>query len=128
MTKVYGLTHKQKQALPIIATIGNREEAARRAGISKNCLYKWLKDPFFKQELEKLQNEIFIDSFGFLKAAAIKAAATLINLMARIEYPSIQRAAANDVLNQVVKFKEVMEIESRLTSIEAQIESEGKDA
>ena len=125
MTKSDGLTSKQRQALPIIAAVGNREEAARRAGISKNCLYKWLKDPLFKRELEGLQNEIFLDSFGFLKAAAVRAAATLIGLMSRSESPSIQRAAANDVLNQVVRFKEIMEVERRLASIETNIAQKG---
>lgn len=115
------LTPKQIKALPIIASIGNREQAAKMAGISKTCLYEWLKNPSFKKELENIQNEIFTDSFGFLKAASLKAASALIHLAGRSDAPAVQRAAANDVLNQVIKYKEVMEMERRMSEIEQKL-------
>lgn len=122
-----GLTHKQRQALPIVASVGNREEAARRAGISKDCLYRWLNEKPFRDELDKLQNEIVTDSYGFLKAAAIRAVGTLINLTARSDAPSVQRAAANDILTHTMRFKELMEVEKRLAEVEKTLKQSTMD-
>jgi hypothetical protein len=113
-----GLSHKQKTAIPIIASIGNREEAARRAGISKDCLYRWLSEKSFRDAVEQLQNEIVSDSYGFLKAAVNSAVGTLIQLTTRSDCPAVQRAAANDILNHTMRFKEIMEIEKRLIQVE----------
>jgi hypothetical protein len=38
--------------------------------------------------------------------------------MDRTEHPSVQRAAANDVLSHIMKFKELQELEKRLDDVE----------
>jgi DNA-binding CsgD family transcriptional regulator len=112
------LSKRQKQALPIFASNLTIEEACERAGISRNTFYEWLKEPQFKLELDRLRNEIVNEAVNHLKITSTKAAKTLGNLLERDDSPTVQRAAANDVLGHVMKFMELKELEDRLADIE----------
>jgi hypothetical protein len=112
------LSKRQKQALPIFASNLTIEEACGRAGISRNTFYEWLKEPQFKLELDRLRNEIVNEAVNHLKITSTKAAKTLGDLLERDDSPTVQRAAANDVLGHVMKFMELKELEDRLADIE----------
>ena len=115
------LSKRQKQALPIFASNLTIEEACERAGISRNTFYEWLKEPQFKLELDRLRNEIVNEAVNHLKITSTKAAKTLGDLLERDDSPTVQRAAANDVLGHVMKFMELKELEDRLADIERHI-------
>ncbi len=115
------LSKRQTQALPIFASNLTIEEACERAGISRNTFYEWLKEPQFKSELERLRNEIVNEAVNHLKMTSTKAAKTLGDLLERDDSPTVQRAAANDVLGHVMKFMELKELEDRLADIERHI-------
>ena len=119
-TDTNGLSPKQLKALPIFASITNCNEACKQAGISRDCFYEWLKQPSFKEALNKLRNDLVQDAVTQLKVNAIKAASTLIKLTDREDCPSVQRAAANDILNHVIKFQELQELENRISILEEQ--------
>lgn len=112
------LTPKQKAALPFFVGSKTIEEACKDAGISRNRYYEWLKESGFSGELNRVREEVVFEAIGQLKVSATKAVSTLCNLMDRTEYPSVQRAAANDVLSHVVRFKELHELEKRLDEVE----------
>lgn len=120
-----GLSAKQVQALPIFASNSNIEEACNLVGISRNCFYDWMKLPQFKSELQKLRSELVESAVSELKINARNAASTLVKLMERDDSPSVQRSAANDILNHVMKFQEMMEIEQRVSALEQQLKSGG---
>jgi predicted DNA-binding protein (UPF0251 family) len=115
------LSKRQKQALPIFASNLTIEEACERAGISRNTFYEWLKEPQFKLELDRLRNEIVNEAVNHLKITSTKAAKTLGDLLERDDSPTVQRAAANDVLGHVMKFMELKELEDRLADVERHI-------
>ena len=115
------LSARQIKALPVFASTSNYDEACKQVGISRNCFYEWLKQPAFKAELNRMRDEMVSDAVAQLKMNSTKAAMTLSDLMDRTESPAVQRAAANDVLNHVMKFKEILEIETRLAALEQQI-------
>jgi len=115
------LSMRQKQVLPIFASNLTIEEACERAGISRNTFYEWLKDPQFKLELDRLRSEIVNEAVNHLKITSTKAARTLADLLERDDSPTVQRAAANDVLGHVMKFMELKELEDRLANIERHI-------
>lgn len=119
------LSRAQIRAIPVIVSARNIEEACKRLGISRNCYYEWMKLPEFSEEIARLRNQLVNDAVVQLKANAIKAASTLSGLMDREDAPAVQRAAANDVLNHVVKFKEMEEFEKRLNAIEKTLDSRG---
>jgi hypothetical protein len=119
------LSAKQLKALPIFASVPIVEQACKQAEISRDCYYEWMKLPVFKRELESLRNELVLDSINMLKLGARKAAATLIKLTGREDAPGVQRAASNDILNHVAKFKEIQEIEIRLSALEEAQQKKG---
>lgn len=123
MTKndTLSLSARQQQAIPIFASMLNVEEACRLADISRNTFYEWLKQPLFKAELDKLRNEFVEEAIMLLKVNASKASKTLVTLTERDDSPGVQRAAANDILNHLFKYKEMEEIEVRLENLERQL-------
>ncbi len=112
------LTPKQRAALPFFVGSKTIEEACKEAGVSRNTYYEWLKEAGFKDELNRVREEIVFEAVGLLKVGAAKAVSTLCSLLDRTEHPSVQRAAANDVLSHVVRFKELQELEKRLDEVE----------
>ena len=112
------LTHRQITALPYFAANASVEASCEEADISRETYYKWLKNPVFKSELDRLRNEIVNDAVNQLKATTVKAAKTLSSLLDRDDNPSVQRAAANDILNHVGRFKELQELQERIEKLE----------
>lgn len=113
------LTPRQITAIPCFAASSSIEAACETADISRETYYKWLKNPAFKSELGRLRNEIVNDAVNQLKATTVKAATTLSLLLDRDDNPSVQRAAANDILNHVGKFKELQELQERIEKLES---------
>jgi hypothetical protein len=113
------LTPRQITALPYFAANAFVESACEGAGISRETYYKWLKNPVFKSELDRLRNEIVNDAVNQLKATTVKAATTLSLLLDRDDNPSVQRASANDILNHVGRFKELQELQERIEKLES---------
>ena len=116
-----GISIKQAQALPVFASNSNIEEACGLVGISRNCFYDWMKQPHFKNELQKLRGELVEGAVSELKINARKAVSTLVKLMERDDSPSVQRSAANDILNHTMKFQEIMEMEQRISALEQKL-------
>lgn len=111
-------------ALPILATMSNYSEAAKKIGISEDQLYLWLReDPEFKAQVDKMRSElcerVFKEAIETLKNSMTKAVTTLVALLDRHDYPAVQRAAANDILTHVQKFKELQDFEERILKLEA---------
>jgi len=112
------LTPRQITALPCFAANAFVESACEEAGISRETYYQWLKNPVFKSELDRLRNEIVNDAVNQLKATTVKAATTLSLLLDRDDNPSVQRAAANDILNHIARYKELQELQGRIEQLE----------
>jgi transposase-like protein len=123
MTKVNrrGLSPKQIDTLSHILGAKSYDEACRQAGITRVTLYKWLKEPSFKSELDDLHDQLLSEAVDRLKKSATKAVDVLDNLLLRDDCPAVQRAAANDILNQLAKFKEILEFKQRLETVEARL-------
>jgi hypothetical protein len=113
----------KEHALPILASTTNFCEAATILGISTEQIYSWLReDPEFKAKLDALRAELatkaFSDAIEKLKSSMTVAVDTLLSLLHREDYPGVQRAAANDLINHYVKFKDTQELEERITKLE----------
>lgn len=106
MTDYDVLSDKQKRALPIFCTQLNIEKACNEAKLSKQTFYQWMKNPIFKRELKEMRRAIGTQSIEQLKIESKRAADTLAELLAPINPPAVRRAAANDILNYVLKFRE----------------------
>ena len=52
------LTRRQLAALPHVALSGSISEGARRAGVSRAAVHRWLNNPHFRREIDNLRNEV----------------------------------------------------------------------
>lgn len=106
MTKSDGLSPKQMRALPIFCSEVNVEKACAQVGISKQTFYQWMKQPPFRKKLRNMRYAIGNQSIELLKVEVKRAADTLIQLLGENNPPAVRRAAANDIFNYVLKFRE----------------------
>ena len=107
----------QQKAIPYLLSCKSYAQAAKEIGISENQIYEWLKDPEFKLQLEKQRNQVTEEAINILKMNTSKAAEALSELLCSSN-EIVKRGAANDILNHVVKFREMQEFENRITLLE----------
>jgi len=111
------LSTRQIEALPFIAGAATHAEGCKRAGISRNTFYKWMREPTFKAEMMKRRDQIVTDALDILKSYTGKAVAALVALL-KTDNEGLRRQTANDIIGYVLKLKELSDIEGRLDTIE----------
>ncbi len=111
------LTRAQARALPILLGSPTVAEGCRRAGISRDRFYDWMKLPAFKIEYER-QSRILTQNtldelrlLGQVGVMALGASLTSSN-------ESIRLSAANRVLDHLSKLQERDDHETRLARLE----------
>ena len=112
------LSLKQFKAIPLLLTCSTREAVIKELEISSETLYRWMRDPAFKEELARQQNAVIQDALNVLRANMTKAAETLASLLDHEGNPELRRRVANDIISHVLKAKELEEIEERLQQVE----------
>jgi hypothetical protein len=114
------MAEKKYDALIITALAcgGTVESAAQHAGISERSVYRRLADPAFQQKLRDFQTELVKRTSGLLTATALEAVKTLHALLDRNVSGSTRLGAARTVLEMGLKLREVVDIETRLQTIE----------
>jgi len=114
------LSAKQLQALPHIVVAASDKEGCKAAGISRNTYYKWAKEPAFMAELAKRRDQVVTESLDVLKGHIDKAVAALVGLL-KTKNEGLRRQTATNIIDYVLKIKEINEIEKRLDTIEEAI-------
>ena len=113
-----GLTDKQLKAVPHLIASKTLKEGCKKARISRKTLYQWLKDPVFKQEFKNQRDVIIEEALEDLKGNLTKATQTLINLLDETDSEPLKRYVAKDIIDYVMKARELGELEERLVKIE----------
>lgn len=112
------LTRRQLAALPFLIRDPNVERACRAAVITKQTFYKWQKDTMFREEFQRLQNELFAAGMAILTANIETACQRLVGLL-DTESPALVRQTANDIINITAKNYEMENIIKRIEKLEA---------
>lgn len=115
-----GLTHRQILAIPHLLGSRSYEQGRKKARISKESLYRWLKDPAFVAEMERQRNEIVREALAGLKAATLKAVAELVRLT-ESENEGVRRLACVNIIDYAIRATEAAEIEERLSELERRV-------
>jgi hypothetical protein len=111
------LTERQRKTIPFLVASPTMEEGRRKAKLSKNALYEWLKTPVFRQELSAQRELVITEALDALKGHMTKATETLVGLL-NADSDSLKRYVANDIINHVLKAKELQDLEGRLEKLE----------
>ena len=75
------LDERQIKAVLCQSTGGNISQMARKAGVTRNTIYKWIEKEEFKAEVAKCQQEFFIQGKSMISYLSVKALNTLQKLM-----------------------------------------------
>lgn len=111
------LNSRQLKAIPILIGCDTVEGAAQKAGISKNTIYTWMQQEEFSRAVSEARKKLFDKAMHKLMNVSMKAVITLEKLL-DAESEAVRRAAANDVLGHILKYREISEIEDRLETVE----------
>ncbi len=118
------LTERQRKAIPAIVSSPTYTQGCRKAKINKGTLYKWLKIPEFKAELDRQRDEVASEAFGVLTQSLTKAVETLVGLLDNKD-DRLKRLTAKDLVSFVIQHKENEDLDKRLTEIERQLQTRG---
>ena len=126
-SKVGDLTDRQMKVLPYIVTARTYEEGCKAARISKNTFFRWLKeDQVFRVELNRQRDVLVEEALDIMKANVMAAVDALVILLGKTRNEYLRRSVANDILGYVLKWKETVDLERRIASLEALLGKEGR--
>ena len=118
------LSRRQLKAIPFLVGSPTYTQGCVKAKINKATLYKWLKQPEFKCELDRQRSEIVEAAFGMIAQNIEKAISTLVGLLDTGD-DRVKRLTANDIIGHFLKHKELDDLEERIQQIEQQLEKRG---
>ena len=111
------LTPEQEKLVMSLLSCSSIEKAATEAGVSRSSAYRYLKDPKFKAELRRRRAEVADCALDGLKAYASKAVENVGELL-ESENESVKRKATVDVITNVLRVRELEDVEERLERLE----------
>ena len=118
-TEKQQFTAKQRKALTCLLSCSNLKQAAEAAGCNRSTLYRYMADPAFNKELNRLRFFQLSQAAGSLQRNAERAAVILFEIAEDKEAPvSVRLSAARSILETGIKFAETINLEARLTELE----------
>jgi hypothetical protein len=120
---------KTRQARMIAALLDpqhkSQEAACAAAGVPVRTLQNWLRDPDFLAALRQAEGNAIGEATRRLVMAAPTAVAVVVNVMtAKDSPPNVRLRAAGQVLDTLVRLRELNDYDQRLRQLEMQGETD----
>lgn len=114
-----GLSPKQRRAVEALLSTGEVSAAAAASGVTRNTLYRWLKEPLFVQAVRETEARALDELSRLLVRLGRTAAATLAKAMSDpvAPYPTRVRAA-DATLGRLLQLRELAQLEGRVQALE----------
>lgn len=119
------LTPRQNKAIGCILTAKNLQAAASEANIPIRSIARWMTEPAFIAELQRRESEALAEITRQLASYAGAAVATIADLLEEGYPPATRLRAAEVLLNQITKLRELTNLEARIAELEAAVILEG---
>ena len=111
------LSHHQTAALPYIASEPNLSEGARAAQIDRRTLTRWMQEPAFRAELERVRRNISDLAFSELEGFTLKSVIRLVQLLDDPD-STVRHRAAKTVISISIAVRQDKEIRRQLDTID----------
>ena len=108
---------RQTAALPYIASEPNLSEGAQAAQIAKSTLMRWMQEPAFRAELERVRRNISDLAFSELEGFTLKGVIRLVQLLDHPD-PNVRHRAAKTVLSTSIAARQDKELRRQLETID----------
>jgi hypothetical protein len=115
------LSSRQKKLLTALVKISDVQAACKAAGVGRTAAYGWLKNPDFRDELNRLRDNALSDALTHIKTYTTQAVDQLALLM-KSEDERIRRQACNDILSHALNIRTKETLDQRLQALERKIE------
>ena len=113
------LTANKIKGIQAILTTDTMEKAAELTGVTRNTLYRWLKDDLFAKELNIAKRQMVKQGILKLQQATRDAVKTLLEICRDKDAPASSRvSAAKEILSNTLNAIELEEIQERLKALE----------
>lgn len=123
------LTAEQQKFLPHLISSSTLREAAKSSGISEATVYRWLRQPNFKEAYRIARLEALQITVARLQSASASAVDTLLDVSISQTVPASARVAASKaILEYALKATETEELLTRIEKLEEAIEEAYADA
>lgn len=119
------VTPRQLKFICLLLSAKSQEAALRQANLSRQTLATWMKNPRFSDELKRRRDELINEAFEALKRSAKQAAEVLIALL-KSSNEHIRRHAANDVIDHVLRARELEQVVERISVLEEIVTKKGR--
>jgi hypothetical protein len=121
-TRCEGLTPVQRKAIAALLTSATQIEAAQLTGIKARTLQRWLKEPAFAGELKKQEGEALAAVTRQLVVMASASLETIRQVLTDGQVaPGVRLRAAEAVLANLLKIRELVDLEDRVTTLEGKV-------
>lgn len=114
------LKDRQISAIPIIVASATYKEGYEKAGIAQSTFYEWLKQPEFVAEIDRQRKKVAAEAFGILTQNLTKSVEKLVGMLDCSD-DRLKRLVCKDIIEHVLGYQQVKDIESRLTAIEQRL-------
>jgi len=98
-----------------------KAEAARQPGMSSRTVSRRLEQPEFNAQVVQFRAELLEPATGRLADLADAALDSLKSLLSSTTTPSVRLKAATCVLESLLRYREVLNLEERIVALEAHI-------
>ena len=116
------LTPGQKRAIEALLSTKSVREAAEAAELGERTVFRYLGDPFFRQQLSAAEGDLIDQATRRLLALQGAALDTFEGVLASEEASdTVRLRAAQSVLDSLLKLRELRNIEARLVALESAI-------
>ena len=111
------LTQNQLAAMPYLASSSTVSEAAKRLGINRTTIYRWMEDDEFRAELKRLRNEAAGLARAEIKGLMLKSICVFADAM-EDPNPFVRLKAARDSAYIALKIEEDENLRNRIDRLD----------
>lgn len=122
----FTLTARQARAVGYLLTCRTVGEAAKKTGVTERTIFTWLNQDHFKAAIREAGLSTIDHTSRRLAQGQADALDSLSQLMKKAKSEWTRRAAAVDWLHLTLKYRDVNELEERLTQLERVVYDEKK--
>ena len=116
--------HADSALIAALAGGSTVEDAATTAGVGVATVYRRLKEPEFRRQVDDARAEMIAAAVAKLGAASTKAVAKLEGRLAA-EAEAVQLGAAKAILDAALRWREHEDLAERVAALEGQLTQEG---
>ena len=126
--KISELTFRQQSVMPILAVSRSIAQAARDSGVAESTLRRWLSEPLFREELDRIRRESLDLSRQQLEAVLPACISAMAETALQGENPSLRFRAQRFLINLGTRSVDTVRLSAELAELRDALDLGGKNA